>query len=95
VLKISGIEFLLLKLFNAVLEYRTVPSVWSQCILKPIPKGADKDPFVPLNYRAISILSCIGKLFTCIINNRIVRYLDDQDIMVDEQNGFRQNRSCI
>ena len=39
-----------------------------------------------MNYRGVSLLSCISKL-------RIMNYLENNDILADEQNGFR-NRSC-
>ena len=50
--------------------------------------------YQPLNYRGISLLSCIGKLYSCILSNRIVSYTNICNILVDEQNGFRKNRSC-
>ena len=60
----------------------------------PIPKSSKKDPYVPLNYRGLSLLSCVAKLYSGILNNRINMYCDMLDIIVDEQNGFRKGRSC-
>ncbi len=41
-------------------------------VINPIPKGSNKDLFVQLNYRGIRLLSCVGKVFSGIINKRIV-----------------------
>ncbi len=42
----------------------------------------------------MSLLSTIYKLYAGILNNRLVTYLEDNNIYAEEQNGFRQNRSC-
>ena len=59
---------------------------------KPLPKSKENDPMIPLNYRGISLLSCTLKLFTSIINKRVVKFLDEQAELEDEQNGFH---SCV
>ena len=40
------------------------------------------------NYRGIKISSCLGKLFSVISNDRLVRYLDVNQILCKEQIGF-------
>ena len=95
VLKHPDVIYLLYKLLDKCFEYCKVPSIWLKSIITPIPKSADKDPFVPINYRGISLLSCISKIFSSIINNRIVNYLEFLELYADEQNGFRKNRACI
>ena len=94
VLKMGGIFEILLKFMNMCLKQNLIPSLWTQSIIKPIPKGSNKDPHVPLNYRGISLLSCVSKLLSSTVNTRICRYFDRLDILVDEQNGFRKKRSC-
>ncbi len=71
-----------------------LPSVWLKSVINPISKGSNKDPYIPLNYRGISLLSCVGKVFTGIINHSIVDYCEFNNIYEDEQNGFRHKRSC-
>ena len=62
-------------LFNLVLESGFIPKSWTCGFIKPIYKnkfsGADAN-----NYRGITILSCLGKLFTSVLNNRLNEYLD-------------------
>ena len=53
-----------------------------------------KDPHSPLQYRGISLLSNISNIYSGLLNNRIATYCEFLDIFVDEQNGFRKNRSC-
>ena len=70
------------------------PLDWDLSDIKPIPKK-DKDPRDPLQNRCITIMSCIAKLYSKILNTRIQKYLESNKILVDEQNGFRACRSCI
>ena len=35
------------------------------------------DPCKPENYRGIAINSCIGKLFNCVLNNRLDHFLKE------------------
>ncbi len=74
----------------------TSPSVMSffKSIIVPVSKSSHIDPKVPVNYRGISLFSCIYKVYSGIINVRIVKYLEDLDWFVDGQGGFRKWRSC-
>ena len=82
------------RLFQVCFENGLVPSIWRNAIIYPIPKCATKDPFIPLNYRGISLLSCVSKTYSSILNNIIVKYCNLMGIFPEEQNGFRKNRSC-
>ncbi len=46
-------------------------SMWLKSVINPIPKGSNKDPFVPLNYRGIRLSSCVSKVFCGFINKKI------------------------
>ena len=54
-----------------------------------------KDPFTPLSYRGISLSPCVSKLYSRVINNRLLAFCNICDILVDEQNGFRKDRLCL
>ena len=45
----------------------------------------------PLNYRAITLLEVPGKVFEKIINDRFMRYLEENNILHPNQYGFRKN----
>ncbi len=91
VLKLNGFREVLLNLMRYCFESGLAPSSW----ITPIPKGADKDPCVPLNYRGISLLSYVQKIYSSILNKRLMQYLEFFDLLVDEQNGFSKNLSCV
>ena len=93
-LKQSGVHILLYKLFD-LFKCGIMPTMWLKGIITPIPKGAGKDPYVPLNFRGITLLSCVVKVYTSMLNNRILAYCDTLHLLVDEQNGFRKKRACI
>ena len=47
----------------------------------------------PENYRPITILSCLGKLFTAIINTRLNAFSDERYLITHSQAGFRKGFS--
>ena len=83
---------LILKLFNLILKTGIIPSEWCISFISPIykNKGEKSDPN---NYRGISIISCLGKLFTALINERLTKFTDLNEIIGEEQAGFRSGYS--
>lgn len=86
---------LLYRIINFCFENGTVPSEWNKGIIRPIPKADANDPRNPLCYRGICLISIPCKVYADILNTRFCTWIDDNDIVVDEQNGFRRNRSCL
>ena len=62
-------------------------------MITPIPKAATKDKRIPLNYRGISLLSVVSKLYSAVLNNILLNYLDGEHLLAEMQNGFRRNPS--
>ena len=85
----------LVKLFNYCLVNNCIPTTWSKGMINPIPKNASSDPRVPLNYRGISLLPVVSKLYTGLIANIISVYMEANNLLANEQNGFRSDRSCL
>jgi len=81
-------------LFQLIFDTSIIPSVWRKAIICPILKYSTTDPRIPMNYRGISLLSCVSKLYTSFMNMRLTSYLEQNDMLADEQNGFRKKRSC-
>ena len=81
------------KLFNCVLETGFILTTWPEGAIIPIfkNKGDQNDPS---DYRPITILSCLGKLFTSVLNRKLTVYLDEDAILEENQAGFRKQYSC-
>ena len=75
------------KLFNCILDKGLVPNSWSSSIIVPIFKKGDHSD--PNNYRGISLVSNVCKLFTAILNNRLLSWSNTNDIITDVQFGFK------
>jgi hypothetical protein len=78
------------KLFNIVCKSGVIPDLWSVGVICPIYKNKG-DTANPDNYRGITILSCYGKLFTAVLNNRLNHYLENMSVLCEEQADFRNN----
>ena len=62
-------------LFNSILDTGYMPESWLKGSINPIYKGKGQ-PSDPNNYRPITILSCLGKLFIAILNLRITKFMN-------------------
>ena len=95
VLKEGGIEMRksLLLLFRKMWQEEQIPIDWARGIIVPLYKDGDSRNVD--NYRGITLLSVVGKLYTSILNNRISKWLEKENKIVDEQAGFREKRSTV
>lgn len=84
---------LLTDLFNKILFSGFFPSQWAVAVIKPIYKKGDASD--PSNYRGISLLSHLGKLFTSVLNTRLLILSDKYNTITDAQFGFRPGRSTV
>ena len=80
---------LFLKLFNDILASpQNITKNWLHSLVLALhKKGAKEDPD---NYRGISLMSCLGKLFLTIINNRLTEFCLHKGILTPSQLGFVQ-----
>ena len=83
----------LVTLFNAIFDSGECPEQWLEGVIIPIHKKKDKDDVN--NYRGITLVSCFSKIFTGVLNNRIMKWAEENDILSDAQFGFRKNRSTV
>ena len=67
----------LCSLFNKILLSGQIPEGWNQGIIIPLYKG-NGDLNDPSNYRGITLLPCINKLFEAILNDRIWLVIKDK-----------------
>ena len=64
-------------------------------LLTPIPKSDTQDARNSLSYRGISLLSLPYKIYADILNQRLTKWLEENKLLVEEQNGFRKKRNCV
>ena len=93
ILKQGGSEMKesLLVLFQKMWREEKIPKDWARGIIVPIFKDGERKNVD--NYRGITLLSVVGKLYTSILNNRVSRWLEKNNKIVEEQGGFRIKRS--
>ena len=91
---LPSMKHIYVKLFNLILNTSIIPESWTIGIINPIykNKGTESDA---ANYRPITLLSCLGKFFTAIINSRLQKYTESHSIINDYQTGFRSGFSTV
>ena len=80
-------------LFNYIFRSGVFPEPWTEGLLVPLHKKGSL--FSPDNYRGITLLSVLGKLFTRVINNRLENWAEEYGIYIEAQNGFRKGRGTV
>jgi hypothetical protein len=80
------------KLFELSINNSKMPQQWKHATVILIPKPG-KDHLLTSSYRPISLLSCLSKILERIINNKLQTFLEENQIILPEQAGFRQNKS--
>ena len=87
----SALRSNLLKLFNWINSTEQVPKDWAKSLVVMLYK--DGNAADPNNYRGISLISCLGKLFLSMWTQRITYHVDPR--LAEEQGGFRAGRSTV
>ena len=79
------------KLFCSIWEAETFPADWGTSILLPLPKNGDRS--VCNNYRGISLIDAVAKLFGVILLNRFS--IERHRRTRINQGGFRPGMGCV
>ena len=87
------VKTFILNIFNKILELQCFPKCWAEGSIVPIFKSGDRHN--TNNYRGITLLSCIGKLFTRVINDRLTTWADKNGVINENQLGFRKGRGTV
>ena len=86
----------LVHIFNHIFNSGVYPDSWSKGVLVPIYKKGNKSN--PSNYRGITIINVIAKIFSLVLRNRINKWCEETETLNNLQFGFRDERStadCI
>ena len=77
-------------LFNYIWDKGEFPDRWAEGIIQPLHKKGSQNEAD--NYRKLTLMSCMGKIFEAVINHRFV--FQSEVTVIDDQNqfGFCKNR---
>ena len=92
-LSFPSIASSLTHVFNLVISKGIIAKDWKSARVTPIFKADSKVD--PANYRPISVLSVIAKLFEKAICNQVYSYLNDNKLLSKYQSGFRPMHSTL
>ena len=81
--------------FKVCFETGKVPEAWLKGIINPIPKASTSDSRDPLSYRGTTLAPVTYKVYCTILNERLISWNEQHNIIVDEQNGFRKKKKYI
>ena len=87
-----GLSYVLAKLFNKCLKEPCFPDCWNVSLVIPVFKNVGERSTAK-NYRPVSLLPVVSKVFEKLVNSRIVDHLEKCDLFSDFQYGFRSSRS--
>lgn len=84
---------LLVNLFNAIIDSCQFPTIWKKAIVTPIPKTSN--PVDPTDYRPISVLPALSKIFEKILLDQVTNYLNNHQpqLLAKHQSGYRKHHS--
>ena len=79
--------------FNKCISEGVFPQSMKIAKVVPIFKAGEKN--LPSNYRPISILGNLSKVFEKVIHERLMNYLEKFSLLSENQYGFRKKKNCI
>ena len=86
----TKLSYIPAELFNKCLKESCLPDCWKVLSLVPVFKNVGERS-TAINYRPVSLLSVVSKVFEKFVNNRIVDHLEKCGLFSDFQYGFRSS----
>ena len=77
------------QLFNIIFETGYIPTCWTEAHIVPIHKKGSLGSVA--NYRGITLLNTLGKLFTKVLNDRLMGRAENYQVYIEAQAGLRAN----
>ena len=90
-----GIEWIaeaLTNIFNEIVRLEYFPERWNKALMVPFFKSGEVND--PVNYRGITLLCCVGKLFAAVLNRRLSIWIEENGYLSIYQAGFTKHRNC-
>ena len=79
----------LVNIINSCINLGFIPKQWKETIMIMLPKPG-KSPKQVINYRPISLINVPSKVLEKIINNRIVNFIEYNNLNNKDQHGYRK-----
>ena len=86
------LSYILAELFSKCLKESCFADYWKVSSVVPVFKNVGERSAAK-NYRSVSLLSVVSKVFEKLVNNRTVDHLEKCSLFSDLQYGFRSSRS--
>lgn len=87
----NEISSILCHIINHSFWQGVFPDTLNTSIVKPLHKKDDRGELV--NYRPITLISILSKIFEKLMHSRITHFLNKHNVITPEQNGFQKNKS--
>jgi len=76
------------------MQFGYFPKVWKTTLVLAFPKSG-KAHSSPSNYTPISLLSVLSKIYETILHSQIIKYLEEENVIINEQFGFKPKYSTV
>ena len=80
-------------LWSESFELGRVHSYYKQAHISPLYKKGDRAKAV--NYRPVALTSHIVKIYERIVREKMVKFIEQNSLLCENQHGFRSGRSCL
>ena len=75
-------------IFDCSLQHGVFPEIWKRAQVIPVPKISI--PLQPKDYRPVSIICVLAKVFEKIVHKQVFDYVSEHKLINDSQSGFRK-----
>ena len=80
-------------IFQSYMKQGKFPTEWKKTNVVPVHKKGGKQ--IMKNYRPVSLLPICRKIFECLIYDNLFEYFIENDLISQNQSGFKPGDSCI
>jgi len=84
---------MLCKLFKYIFDNNMFPEIWRKGIIVPVHKKGNLNDVN--NYRGITLTSIFSKIFSMLIDTRLRKWANDNNVLHDNQFGFVKGKSTV
>ena len=71
-----------------------VPSMWTRSMVVPMPKTRSKGACWTEEFLGICLVSVVYKAICLIVQERLVKVVEERQSLAEDQGGFRRGRGC-